>query len=315
MPDRFASLFAKLVTASLILSFTLIVLSSLMRLSNQGLGCDDWPACYGRVDIAKYAGDIGAMDSRGLQPGGLAPPSAVERAHRGVASTVLVFILAVAILAWRRRKGVGPGMALPLAALVITLLLAVLGVLWWLWLNQGRREAATEASVAAASLRKWALLGLALVVAQTALGGWVSSNFSALACPALPFCGGAEMDIAAGFTLRQLLEVSPQGRVVMEPAATVGIHVMHRLGALLVLAFLVWLGYRLLKQDGRPRTLGMVLLALLGLQILLGMAVVMLGSPLGMVVSHNATAALLWLTLLALIHDLSLPQTSTGYHQ
>ncbi len=340
MPNRFASLFAKLVTVSLILSFTLIVLSSLMRLSNQGLGCDDWPACYGRVDIAKYAGDIGATDSRGLQPGALAPPSAVERAHRGVASTLLVFILAVAIVAWRRRKGVGPGMALPLAAFVITLLLAVLGVmygspllrppivmanllggmvllgvLWWLWLNQGRREVATEASVVAASLRKWALLGLALVVAQTALGGWVSSNFSALACPALPFCGGAEMDIAAGFTLRQLLEVSPQGRVVMEPAATVGIHVMHRLGALLVLAFLVWLGYRLLKQDGRPRTLGMVLLALLGLQILLGMAVAMLGSPLGMVVSHNATAALLWLTLLALIHDLSSPQTITGYHQ
>ena len=56
-----------------------------MRLSNQGLGCDDWPACYGHVDVVKYAGDIAATASRGLQPGTLAPPSAVERAHRGVA--------------------------------------------------------------------------------------------------------------------------------------------------------------------------------------------------------------------------------------
>ncbi len=188
----------------------------------------------------------------------------------------------------------------------------LLGVLWWLWLSQRHREAVAGASVAAESLRKWTLLGLALVVVQTALGGWVSSNFSALACPSFPFCGGAEMNIAAGFTLRQLLEVSSQGRVVIEPAATVAIHVMHRLGALLVVSFLAWLGYRLLKQDGRPRTLGMILLALLGLQALLGMAIVILGSPLGVVVSHNATAALLWLTLLALIHDLSSPQTVPG---
>ena len=340
MPNHSTSLFTKLVTVSLILSFALIALSSLMRLSNQGLGCDDWPECYGRVDVVKYAGDIGATASRGLQPGTLAPPSAVERAHRGVASLLLVFILAVVLVAWRKRKDARPGMALPLAALIITLFLAVLGVmygspllrppvvmanllggmallgvLWWLWLCQRRREIATEASVAAESLRKWVLLGLALVVVQTALGGWVSSNFSALACPTLPFCGGAEMNVATGFTLRQLFEVSPQGRVVIEPAATVAIHVVHRLGAILVLSFVAWLGYRLLKQNGRPQVLGMILLALLGLQILLGMATVILGSPLGIVVSHNATAALLWLTLLALIHDLSSLQTVAGHRQ
>jgi len=336
MPSHSSSLFSKLVTVSLILSFALIILSSLMRLSNQGLGCDDWPDCYGRVDIVKYAGDMDVSASGGLQPGALAPPTGVERAHRGVASLLLVFILALVIVAWRKRKDSGPGMVLPFAALFVTLFLAVLGVmygspllrppvvlanllggmilfslLWWLQLAQRRRPAGAV-SPETESLRRWALLGLGLVVVQTALGGWVSSNFSALACPSFPFCGGAEMNIAAGFTLRQLLEVSPQGRVVIDPAATVAIQVVHRLGALVVVSFLTWLGYRLLQQGGRPRALGMILLALLGLQVLLGAATVILASPLGVVVSHNATAALLWLALLTLIHDLSSPQTVAG---
>ncbi len=328
MSKQSSSLFAWLVTVSLILSFALIVLSSLMRLSNQGLGCDDWPDCYGRVDVVKYAGDIAATDSRGLQPGTLAPPTAVERAHRGVASLLLVLILAVVIVAWRRRRGAGPGLTLPLEALTITLVLAVLGVmygspllrppvvmanllggmallgvLWWLHLSQGRER--TPPAAGAESLRAWAMLGLMLVVVQTVLGGWVSSNFSALACPTLFTCNGAGMDFSAGFTLRQLLDVSPQGRVIMEPAAMAAIHVTHRLSAVLVLLFVAWLGYRLLKQEGRVRIMGMILLVLLGLQVLLGIMTVIFGSPLGVVVTHNATAALLWLTLLALIHRLS----------
>ena len=331
MPSHSLSLFSRLVTFSLVLSFALIVLSSLMRLSNQGLGCDDWPDCYGRVDIVKYAGDMDVSASRGLQPGALAPPTVVERAHRGVASLLLVFILAFVIVAWRKRKDSGPAMFLPFAALFVTLFLAVLGVLygspllrppvvmanllggmillgllWWLYLSQRRRPAG-EGAPEAGSLRKWALIGLALVVMQTALGGWVSSNFSALACSTFPFCNGAEMNIAAGFTLRPLLDVTPEGQVIVGQAATTAIHVVHRLGALLVLLFVGWLGYRLLKQGTRLRGLGMAILVLLGLQVVLGVATVIFSSPLGLVVTHNATAALLWLALLALIHRL--PQT------
>ncbi len=304
-----------------------------MRLSNQGLGCDDWPDCYGRIDVVKYAGDIAATTSRSLQPGTLAPPTAVERAHRGVASALLVLIVALVIVAWRKRKDSGLRiMALPLAALAVTLSLAVLGVLygspllrppvvmanllggmvllgllWWLHLSLGQGPAA-DISPEAERLRKWALLGLALVVTQTALGGWVSSNFSALACPTFPLCNGVlwpEMDMPAGFTLRHLLLVSPEGRVVVEPAATLAVHMVHRLGALFVVLFVGWLGYRALKRDGRIRRLGRIVFVLLGLQVLLGMAVVVFSAPLGLVVTHNATAALLWLTLLALIHRLS----------
>lgn len=340
MSSRPSSLFSKLVTVSLVLSFALIVLSSLMRLSNQGLGCDDWPDCYGRVDIVKYAGDIAATASRGLQPGTLAPPTAVERAHRGVASLLLVFILAFVIVAWRKRKDSGPSMVLPLAALAVTLFLAVLGVLygspllrppvvmanllggmallgllWWLHLSRGRGPA-SEVSQGAEPLRKWALLGLVLVVVQTALGGWVSSNFSALACSTFPLCNGVlwpEMDIPGGFTLRHLLDVGPEGRVIIEQATTTAIHMIHRLVAILVLLFVGWLGYRALKLGGRIRGLGMAILALLGLQVLLGMATVIFSAPLGLVVTHNATAALLWLTLLALIYRLPQSRHQSSY--
>ncbi len=300
-----------------------------MRLSNQGLGCDDWPDCYGRIDIVKYAGDIAATASRSLQPGTLAPPTAVERAHRGVASALLILIVALVIVAWRQRKDSGPGMALPLAALVVTLFLAVLGVLygspllrppvvmanllggmallgllWWLHLSLSRGPA-VDVSAGAETLRKWALFGLALIVVQTALGGWVSSNFSALACSTFLLCNGLlwpEMDISDGFTLRHLLAVSPEGRVIVEQAATMAVHMVHRLGAVLVLLFIGWLGYRALKLGGRIRGLGMAILALLALQVLLGMTIIIFSAPLGVVVTHNATAALLWLTLLALIH-------------
>lgn len=302
-----------------------------MRLSNQGLGCDDWPDCYGRIDTVKYAGDIAATASRGLQPGTLAPPTAVERAHRGVASILLIFILAFVIVAWRRRKDSGSHMALSLAALAVTLFLAVLGVLygspllrppvvmanllggmtllgllWWLYLSRGRGPVA-EVSPGAEPLRKWALLGLALVVVQTTLGGWMSSNFSALACSTFPLCNGdlwPDMDILGGFTVRHLLDVSPEGRVIVEQAAITGIHVVHRIGAVLVFLFVGWLGYRAVRLGGRIRGLGLAVLALLGLQVLLGVTTVILSAPLGIVVMHNATAALLWLTLLALIYYL-----------
>ena len=327
----FDSLFSRLVAFSLLLSFLLIVLSSLMRLSNQGLGCEDWPACYDRVDVVKYAEDIGVAPPRAVQPEALTPVTPVERAHRFVASLLLLSILAFVVVAWRGRKKRQQGLVLPLAILAVTLFLAVLGILygspllrppvvmanllggmallgllWWLHLSQGSRAAAEEASSANA-LRTWAVIGLLAIVVQTALGGWMSSNFAALACTTFPHCNGAwwpAMDIAEGFRLRQTLPVSAEGRVLTDPAAITGIHMVHRLSAILVILAVGWLAYRAFPLGGRLRQVALASLALVAVQAGLGIGVVLLGSPLATVVLHNAVAALLWLSMITLIRFL-----------
>jgi cytochrome c oxidase assembly protein subunit 15 len=324
------SLFARLVAISLVLSLALVVLSSLMRLSNQGLGCADWPACYGYVDVIKYAGDIGASGSRVAQPEALAPVTFVERAHRVVASLLLLFIIAIVVVAWQRRKDLEQRIALPLAIFGVSLFLAVLGIwygspllrppvvmgnllggmallglLWWLRLSVGSRSV-QRISHNPESLRKWAVLGLVLVIAQIALGGWVSSNFAALACKTFPLCNGSlwpEMNIAKGFTVQHTLDVSAEGKVFIDQAAVTGIHMVHRISAIFVLLFVGWLGYRAVKLGGRFRTTGMASLAILISQVLVGVAIVILSSPLSVVVTHNTLAALLCLSIIKLIYE------------
>ena len=324
------SLFARLVAISLFLSLVLVVLSSLMRLSNQGLGCDDWPECYGSIDVVKYARDVGAPESAPARTSAITPPTFVERAHRVVASVLQLFIMAIAIIAWLRRKNPEQCVALPAALLGLSLFLAFLGVwygspllrpvvvmanllggimmvsmFWWLWLSLVR-EPVRNTRVGA--YRKLAIAGLVVVIIQTSLGGWMSSNFAALACTTFPDCNGSwwpDMNISEGFTMRSKLDVDAGGRVIVDQAAVTGIHMMHRVGAAFVLLFIGWLGYKVMKLGSRFYAVGRVILIILLLQVLIGVTVVIFGSPLSIVVVHNLEATLLWLSIITLIYYLS----------
>ena len=326
------SLFARLVVVSLFLSLALIVLSSLMRLSNQGLGCDDWPECYGSIDVVKYAKDIDVSKSAIAGIAAITPPSLVERAHRVVASILQLLIIAIAIIAWLRRKNPGQHIVLPIVLLGLSLSLAFLGVwygspllrptvvmanllggiimvgvFWWLWLSLNHKRAHDIGSVNV--YRKWAIAGLVVVIIQTSLGGWMSSNFAALACTTFPDCNGSwwpDMNVSEGFTIRNKLDVdAEEGRVIVDKAGATSIHMAHRLGAIFVLLFVSWLGYKAMKLGGRFRAVGRAILIILLLQVLIGVTVVVFGSPLNVVVAHNFEAALLWLSIITLIYYLS----------
>jgi cytochrome c oxidase assembly protein subunit 15 len=301
-----------------------------MRLSNQGLGCDDWPDCYGSIDVVKYARDVGAPESAPARTSAITPPTFVERAHRIVASVLQLFIMAIAIIAWLRRKNPEQYVALPAALLGLSLFLAFLGIwygspllrpvvvmanllggivmvgmFWWLWLSL-IREPVRNTCVGA--YRKWAIAGLVVVIIQTSLGGWMSSNFAALACNTFPDCNGSwwpDMNISEGFTMRSKLDVDAEGRVIVDQAAVTGIHMMHRVGAAFVLLFVGWLGYKVMKLGGRFYAVGRVILIILLLQVLIGITVVIFGSPLSIVVVHNLEATLLWLSIITLIYYLS----------
>jgi len=296
--------FHGLVLLTFALMTVIILLSAHMRLSGAGLGCPDWPACYGR-NLA-----------------GLAPPHPnwVNATHRIAASTMGFAVLVIASLAWRHRR-VTPGDFPPaLALLGLTAFLAVLGkwthdahlpavalgnllgglgmlaLLWRLHLGYAPQYTASSRS------RRWVSLGLGLLVAQIALGGMVSAGFAALSCTGPSGCDGwLQQASLADFNPFQVLKV-PQGGNFIPGEAQQTLHMTHRFFALLVFCYLAWLGVCLIRENLRRS--GMLLIAALTLQVVLGISAVAYGLPLFLVLVHNATAAFLLLILVTLNYRL-----------
>lgn len=331
-----ATPFHRLAWATLVLTFVVVVLGAYVRLSDAGLGCPDWPGCYGRLDVPDEAHQIAeanvAYPHRPVEPA----KAWKEMVHRYFAGTLGLSILALAVLAWRQRPIPGQPVVLPLCLLALVIFQALLGmwtVTWqlkpvvvmahllgglttlgllaWLVLRQGRYGG--SAALDERKLRGYALVGLVLLVGQIALGGWTSANYAALACPDFPTCQTRwwpPMDFREAFTLWRGLGVSYEGGVLSNDAR-VTIHVMHRLGALVVFLYLIWLGWRLLKVDRTPvRFAGLAIFVLLFGQLALGIANVVLHLPLPMAVAHNGGAALLLLALVTLNHLLRLEPTA-----
>jgi heme a synthase len=294
----------RLVLAAAMLTFVVIVAGAYVRLSDAGLGCPDWPLCYGQA----LPGDHLGGDALGR--------AWKEMAHRYLAGALGLLILAVFVSAWRRREGTALAAALVLVVLfqatlgmwTVTLLLrpaivaahllggmTILALLVWLFLSIGSHAAAP----AARALRLPAALALAAVVAQIALGGWVSANYAALACTDLPLCRGAAlppMDFQHAFHVFRELGQTASGERLPDEALT-AIHWTHRVFALLVLTVVGWAAGRAFS---RIKSLALAIAALLALQFSLGIANVALSLPLWLAAAHNGGAALLLASLVVL---------------
>lgn len=309
-------MYKKLILAALILTFFVVPLGAYVRLSNAGLGCPDWPGCYGQITPHHAADAIDAALK--INPDGVVSHDKAwkEMVHRYFAGALGLLILAIAVVAWRQRKRGGFGLPLALLALIVfqallgmwtvTQLLkplivsahlmggmTTLALLVWLW----RRENTPSHRAYFAPvhhLRRAVMLGLLLVILQIALGGWVSANYAALVCADFPTCQGAwmpAMDFNHAFTLHRDLGETASGELLSLSALT-AIHWAHRLMALIVTLYLVWLATRLFKVSGYAGFASM-LLGALGLQVLLGISNVVFSLPLPVAVAHNAGAALL----------------------
>jgi cytochrome c oxidase assembly protein subunit 15 len=318
-------LFRKLVLFTAAFTFVVVVVGAFVRLTDAGLGCPDWPGCYGQPTPTHAAQDIAkAVAGQGGTHGPVSLQKAWhEMGHRYLAGALGMLILAIAVMAWLRRHEQSPWLASVLLLLVVlqaalgmwtvTMLLkpvivtlhllggmAILALLTWLALRQLPWRNAGVA-VNANKLRPWAALGFVLLVAQIALGGWVSTNYAALACIDLPTCHGVwvpKLDFQHGFQLLRELGQTAAGDKLSYDALT-AIHWTHRAGALLVtlyLAALTALAWRVTALRAIAAALG----ALLVLQVCLGMANILSGLKLVVAVGHNAGAALLLVTLVVL---------------
>ena len=311
-------MYRALVLCAVALTFIVIVAGAYVRLEDAGLGCPDWPGCYGQlIGVPDEAHEV-ARAERAF-PGKTVDTGRAwkEMFHRYLAGTLGLLILAVAILAWLRRSEIAhsPWLATLLVAVVafqatlgmwtVTMLLkpaivtlhllggmAVFALLLWLALREIDPRSAPLA--VARALRPWAAAGLAVLVVQIALGGWVSANYAALACPDFPACHGQwlpEMDFANAFHVLRELGVTTAGAPLSQDALN-AIQWSHRFGALVTLLVAGTIAVRALRTPAL-RMHGAVIAALLVVQAGLGIANVLLRLPLVLAAAHNAGAALL----------------------
>jgi cytochrome c oxidase assembly protein subunit 15 len=321
----------KLVLIAAALAFFVIVLGAYVRLEGAGLGCPDWPGCYGELTPHHAQDEIAkAVAQQGGSHGPVSLPKAwKEMTHRYAAATLGLLLLVIAVTAWRQRRQLQQSPVLPgsLVALVmlqgalgmwtVTLLLkpvivtlhllggmTTLALLTWLALRQYPSRGGGHP--AARALRPWAALALALVMVQIALGGWVSANYAALACVDFPTCHGVwvpPMDFQHGFQLVRELGRTAAGDHLAYEALT-AVHWTHRVGALAVFLLVGTVALAAFRAPG-PGRYAAAVLALLLLQLGLGITNVLSGLPLAVAVAHNAVAALLLVSLVMLNFVLS----------
>ena len=305
------------VLAGVALASVVVILGAFTRLVDAGLGCPDWPGCYGHLAVPQTAEEIRAAEAMYPDAPVEAYKAWTEMVHRYAATALGLLILVIAAQAYRLRPAVPLKLPVALALLVmlqgafgawtVTLKLwpqivtahllggfATLGLLWLLAMRLGLGK---RLAVQARHYRL-AQAALLVLVLQVALGGWVTSNYAALACPDFPTCHGAwapPMDLAQGFDILQSVGPNYLGGM-LDNEARIAIQIAHRLGALAVLLVVGWLGWRLVATRS---PLGPWVLGALALQLSLGIANVLLVLPLWVAVSHNAGGALLLLVLVS----------------
>ncbi|GHF99704.1 COX15/CtaA family protein [Thalassotalea marina] len=331
MQDKKIITLRKLVLISILLTIVVVSLGAYTRLTHAGLGCPDWPGCYGHLDVPKTAEEISRAEAKFPERPVEAHKAWNEMIHRYFAGSLGLFVLAISILAFRARQHGAP-VLLPLAILAVIVFQAALGMwtvtmmlmpvvvmghllggfttlclLFLLYLRlTPYRVPGGDSNVR--RYAKFGMIGIVLLTAQIALGGWTSSNYAALVCTELPICQG---NWSSELTFENSFDLVPPERESYEFGhlqhdERVTIHVMHRIGAIIVTLYLMWLSIKVLTRANSQffKTGALALMTVLGIQVGLGVSNIVFSLPLSVAVSHNVVAACLMLVLISLTYSL-----------
>ena len=296
------------------------------RLADAGLGCPDWPGCYGHALWPKADHEVARANEAFPDMPVEHDKTWPEMIHRYLAASLGLFTIGLLVFSLRNR---GPEQPLKLPAFIFAFIIlqgmfgmwtvtlklwpqvvtahllggfTTLSLLWLmtLRLNNQRWQVPAIMEARLKSLRPLVVLGLIIVICQIALGGWTTSNYADIACPDFPLCQGAwlpPMDFANGFNIAQHVGPNYLGGV-LDNDARVTIHVMHRFGAIVTMLYLLFLFVRLRGLSIVPaKRLSVVLLLVLAAQIMLGISNVIFNFPIAVAVTHNLVGALLLLVM------------------
>ncbi len=323
--------FKRLSLIGVVLALCVVVLGAYVRLSDAGLGCPDWPGCYGTLTVPE--------SESAIQKAQIAYPDKPveiskawkEMAHRYLAGALGFVVLGLFIVAFVEKKAlkVSPILTTALLMLIIfqallgmwtvTLLLkpvvvsahliggmTTLGILTWI---AHRNYCENKAFNISTNMRLAIRLGLLILLAQIFLGGWTSTNYAALACTDFPTCHGVllpEMNFKDAFHLKRELGQNANGGQLTLASLT-AIQWTHRMGAYFVLVYFSVLALMLMRI-AETKKLGILLLIILLTQVTVGIGNLVMHLPLFLAVAHNFGAALLVVTLVAINSKIT-PQT------
>ena len=316
--------FRALVLIGTMLSLGVVALGAYVRLTDAGLGCPDWPGCYGTLTVPQSEAAIASAQSAYPSNMIVVGKAWREMIHRYFAGTLGLIVLAIFILGWRAKREIKcspwtPSFLLILIAFqamlgmwTVTMLLkpaivsshllggmSTLAILTWIAHRHWGHSSATI--VTSTRLRVTMRIGLLILFMQIFLGGWTSTNYAALACTDFPTCHGVflpEMDFKDAFHMvRELGKGANGGGLTL--ASITAIQWTHRLGALITFIYLSLLALNTFKYWQMKR-LGVILLIVLCAQISLGIANLLLHLPLVLAVAHNFTAGLLVIILVTM---------------
>jgi heme a synthase len=335
MRDKKAGVAKRLRTLTLLtvfLTFDLTLFGAFTRLTDSGLGCPDWPGCYGMATPMGAKAQISA-EQAAMPTGPVTHKKAwIEMIHRYLASGVGVLILVLAISSWMERKRIAVNPWWPMVSLVwvciqgafgaltvtmklfpaiVTMhLMGAMILLALLQIQAVKYEQGAKDFAVSVRTRFWLILGFALLLWQIALGGWVSTNYAVLACTEFPKCQGVwvpDMNFREGFEVWRELGQRADGSTIAMPALT-AIHVVHRMFAFIVFGVLGLAAWQLYKQGQKQSAAWMA--GLLLWQLVTGLSNVVLGWPLLAAVSHTGGAAGLVLVCMAALMRMRIRETA-----
>ena len=321
----------KLVFISILLALVVVSLGAYARLTHAGLGCPDWPGCYGMLEVPQTSEQL--IKAKQNFPNAIVEPEKAwnEMIHRYFAGTLGLLILVIAFLSIKNRSQ-GTPLRLPLLILVIVTFQAALGMwtvtmklmpivvmahllggfttlclLFLLYLRLDPYRLNTG-DFSVRKYGRYGFIGIVILTAQIALGGWTSSNYAALTCTELPICQSGWME---RLTFEDSFDVIPPEKATYEFGhldhdERLTIHVVHRLGAIVTFLYSAWLAFMVFVKSKTAffKNSAAILAVLLITQVSLGISNIWFSLPLAIAVSHNVVAACLMLSLIMLTYSL-----------